>query len=274
MILSTLCQTYTRYFFAGDGVLFMTGFDLNNLLLNFNYNLIMLHDWLLFNRLTLNVSKTKYMIFTVKKLHEHRNLIINEACLECVKQFKYLGLILRDDLSFNDHINFICSKISRIHGLSRVIKSLLGPEGLKSLYFSLVYPHLLLHNIIWGGASATILSKLQRIQNKVIRNILPNSLNLHTNEIFIHLKILNIAKISKYQSLLFLYKWAFCNYYQYLPIRFENFRFDHGYDVRRSHLLRLPFARTENHRRSVWFRAISEWNSLPDQVRDSETRSP
>ena len=47
--------------------------DVNHVLLQINYELLKMSDWLTVNKLSLNVDKTKYMIF-----HNYQRVIANE----------------------------------------------------------------------------------------------------------------------------------------------------------------------------------------------------
>ena len=56
------------------------------------------------NKLPLNESKTKYMVFTQKKLYSNTcNLIVNEVELGCVNIIKFLEVLLNDRLDWRDH---------------------------------------------------------------------------------------------------------------------------------------------------------------------------
>ena len=146
--------------------------------------MILFQDWLLFNKLSININKTKFMIFTVKHYEINDHILLNRSCIEHVRIVKYLGLYLDDKLSFSSHIDFLCSKLSYVRGIMFSIKNNLPIEALRSIYFSLSYSHLLLHNTIWGGATLTTLSKLQIAQNKIARLLIPNPLDITTNEIY------------------------------------------------------------------------------------------
>ena len=67
------------------------------------------------SKLTLNIKKTKLMIFGTKrklaKLPNNRmTLMINNQQVEQVTSFKYLGFILDESLNYTEHISYIYSK--------------------------------------------------------------------------------------------------------------------------------------------------------------------
>ena len=62
--------------FADDTNLFMSGNNLDELIDSMNVELVKITDWINCNKLSLNVSKTKYIVFNLPKkyLHTTRNL--------------------------------------------------------------------------------------------------------------------------------------------------------------------------------------------------------
>ena len=71
------------------------------------------HSWLSANRLTLNVQKTKYMLFLKNKSNDIRELnlrICNDA-IQSVNEFNFLGLYINSILNWDTHTNFIGKRI-------------------------------------------------------------------------------------------------------------------------------------------------------------------
>ena len=112
--------------------------------------LMQMQDWLEYNQLSANVSKTKYMVFSTKGMEFDIDIKLGGAVLEEVKFFKYLGLIIDNRLCFDHHIKCLTSKLNLINGSIYAMKKLVPHDLLRNIYFALVYPHLILHIIIWG----------------------------------------------------------------------------------------------------------------------------
>ncbi len=73
-----------------------------------NKELSMINDWLKVNKLSLNVKKSKYMIFhTQKKNVQSLTLKIDNVVIERVAEFNFLGLTLDEHLTWKCHINKI-----------------------------------------------------------------------------------------------------------------------------------------------------------------------
>ena len=70
------------------------------------------------NKLSLNGSKTKYMVFTRKKNSSDQPVLtVNDTTLERVHSIKFLGVILNDKLDWSEHKVYIKTKISKNIGI-------------------------------------------------------------------------------------------------------------------------------------------------------------
>ena len=70
--------------------------------------------------------------------------------LERVDSFKYLGLKIKCDLTWTDHIKGICSKARRLVGLLfRQFYHYAEPSTIKILYVTLIRPNLEYASTIW-----------------------------------------------------------------------------------------------------------------------------
>ena len=85
--------------------------DINNVHVTVNRGLVGVGNWLKTNRLSLNVSKTSYMIITIQK--QAFDIKIQEAFLTKVSTVKFLGDILDENLTLNGHVNEVTSKMAK-----------------------------------------------------------------------------------------------------------------------------------------------------------------
>ena len=83
-----------------------------------NAELTKLWEWLGANKLSLNITKTKYMVFhTSKRNVIYPNLKVNNNNIEWVTELNFLGVILHSHMTWNKHINHISMKIARSIGI-------------------------------------------------------------------------------------------------------------------------------------------------------------
>ena len=109
-------------------------------------------QWASSNYLKLNATKCKYMIISRKPGVTYTfTFYLNGVPLERVEIFKYLGVLLRSNLSWSDHIAMVCSKARKLLGLLyRQFYNHATPSTIKQLYLSLVRPHLEYMQLLYG----------------------------------------------------------------------------------------------------------------------------
>ena len=102
-----------------------------------NNELSKVSQWLAANKLSINVTKTKYMVFHLhKEVVTYPDLQLNGNKIERVTQFNFLGLILQSNLSWNKHVNHISLKMSKTIGILYRLKSVYPLSVANSLQHS------------------------------------------------------------------------------------------------------------------------------------------
>ncbi len=88
-----------------------------------NNELSMVNNSLKVNKLSLNIKKSKYMIFHTKKKNvQSLTLKIDNVNIEQVAEFTFLGLTLYQHLDWKCHINKLSNKISQCMGILNRLK--------------------------------------------------------------------------------------------------------------------------------------------------------
>ena len=137
-----------------------------------NIELDNLTDWFRANKLSLNVTKTNYMIFTnTNTAQRHMELTMTNKTITPTKCVKFLGVLIDEKLKWDEHIKTVKQKINRSFFAINRAKHFLKRTNLVTLYFSLAYPYLTYGITLWGATYDTYLSKLITMQKKIIRTI-------------------------------------------------------------------------------------------------------
>ena len=90
----------------------MSNQDLDQLLLEFNKSIDYFIKWCYFNRLDINWDKTELMFFTQKrKIDFPKTIKIQDKSINVVDQFKLLGIIIDNDLTFLPQVASLRIKI-------------------------------------------------------------------------------------------------------------------------------------------------------------------
>ena len=111
--------------------------------------LLKVKEWCDTNRLSINFKKTNYMIIksNKKKIADTFKVILpnkdgSEYTLEKKHCIKYLGVLIDDTISWNYHLSYTCSRISRNTGIFLKLRHFLDLKQLKQLYYNPIYPYL------------------------------------------------------------------------------------------------------------------------------------
>lgn len=169
-----------------------------------NSELSKINEWLKVNRLSLNITKTKYMMFHMHNKNVPQiELKIDDVVIEQVSEFNFLGITISEDLKWKKHIDKISNRISRNIGVLNKLKHYLPVPTKLSIYNSLILSHINFGLLIWGYSCERIL----KLQKKSVRIICLSKYNAHTDPIFKQLEILKVGDIFTLQTLKFYYRF-------------------------------------------------------------------
>ena len=126
--------------FAHYTSIFLQNNDIKKLFDAGNKELQLVDQWLIANRLSVNVSKTKYVLFRSaqsKLTTKKQDLVLRQNKIEQVKCIKFFGVYIQEHLTWSRHINHLISKLRSVLGTVIKVKSLLSKRSLL-LYHSLI----------------------------------------------------------------------------------------------------------------------------------------
>ena len=72
-----------------------------------------LHVWFSVNRLSLNVAKTNYMLFTNCCINSNIDIKIDDKSFDRVYSSKFLGVLIDHKLNWKEHVSLINAKVSK-----------------------------------------------------------------------------------------------------------------------------------------------------------------
>ena len=222
------CSEFFTLLFADDTTFQLSGANSQELFTQANEELKKAATWFQANKLTLNTSKTKFMVFrrsncdidlTTLSLEVGSEEIerIGEGCRETA--FKFVGHFIDDKLKWNHHIKHLRCKLSRSNYIIAKSKNFLPQKIRTTLYHSLFRSHLEYGIVSWGGALPSNLKCLVNLQKKCIRNVAGKRARDHTDPIFSKLEVLKLNDLYKVNLLTFMHKY----YYNKQPVGFSNF---------------------------------------------------
>jgi hypothetical protein len=260
--------------FADDTNLFFKHTNLKTLYEFVNNELVKISKWFKLNKLSLNIKKKKnYIIFRNKNkkiTNQNLSLKIDDTVIEQVHNTKFLGVIINQNLTWHDHINTVCTKVSKSIGILLRIRNSVPSNILITLYHTLILPYFNYCNIVWGSQNATALDKLFRKQKKAIRIVTKAKWNAHTGPIFRNHYLLTLFNINKLQIYCFMYKVT----NNLLPSYFQNFFVPnsniHSHYTKQTTKMHKLSCNTQLRAFSIRFYGSRLWNSLSDEIINSK----
>ena len=254
--------------FADDTNLFFNDKDINKIIGTVNKELVNMVDWLQANRLSVNVKKTNYIIFSTvgKHLHINDDLKINGKIINKVDSTKFLGVWLDSKMTWSEHINYIRCKISKGIGILCKARKVLNEKTLITLYYSFIYPYLTYCVEVWGGASDCYISSIFKLQKRAIRILASANYRAHTKPIFDRFEILTLHKIYIYQIALFMFNYNSGMLPDIFYSIFTKNKDIHNYETRQRHKLHVQKAKITLYQRSIKYIGVNIWNYFVDKL--------
>ena len=114
------CSEFTTTLFADDTYLTLSDESLTNLENSANEQLTNIDIWLRSNKLSLNYSKTTYLL--INKLPQisvssEFKLAINQNIIERATSVKYLGVYLDEKLTWSNHLQQLSLQLAKTSGI-------------------------------------------------------------------------------------------------------------------------------------------------------------
>lgn len=181
--------------YADDTAILAHHKNLSELNINLQEHANMLEKWCADNRLNINVSKSKVMYFPPGRRHRNNNLTISieGTTLEQVCNYRYLGYIIDQELSFTDMLNKTLNKLNNTLRIFRMIRQSLTTRAAIMVFKAKVLSLLDYILIFTYTISKKNFKKLQTIQNNFIRCTMKLPKRTNVDHMHCHLNILHVT---------------------------------------------------------------------------------
>ena len=154
--------------FADDTNLFSSGHDISKVQQEVEADLNEISEWLKVNKLSLNIKKTHFIVFTNKNASKPiLSIFIDGHKIDETDHTKFLGVVIDSKLTWKNHISYITGKIAKGIGVITKAIKLLDKNSLITLYHTFIYPYLYCCNHLWGNTYITCLDQLYTMQKKL-----------------------------------------------------------------------------------------------------------
>ena len=196
-----------------------------------NTELKLIVEWLALNKLSLNVKKTKMMLFHYKQRNVTTiipKLEINGTPIERVNEFNFLGIHLDENMTWKPHVKKVACKIACTVGTMKRLKKFMPLKIMKLIYNSLVVPHINYGLILWGHK----IKRINKLQKWAVRTIINAKYNEHTEPIMKKLKILKVKDMFTLTAVKIFHKYKNGKLPAYFNNIFEALPTQHTYNLR------------------------------------------
>ena len=140
---------------------------------------------------------------------------------------------------------------------------------LKKLYFAFIYPHLLYGIEVYANTSKSNLTRLSNLNNKLIRIVLNEKLNVPSAQLYKKLNVLPISELHQMQLVIFVNKCLF--HKDLLPVIFREYFASmntvHNHNTRSNAHLTLFRSNKSIGQRCTNYKCCKLWNLLPENLK-------
>jgi hypothetical protein len=255
------------YHFADDTNLLNFSSSPKQLAKQMNLDLKCLYNWLNANKISLNASKTEYILFKSprKTLHYNFRLFISGKRIIASNYIKYLGILLDSNLNWKSQINSIAVKLKKANGALAKLRYYVPTNILVQVYHAIFSSHLQYCCLTWGQPNSLHINRISVLQNCAIRPMTFATSRTSANKLYAKLELLKFSDLIHMQNILLVHNLL----HNKLPDSVLNtfaVDFTQFHDNPRANpsgLFNLPFVKTVSFgEHSIRYNALSSWNYI------------
>lgn len=223
-----------------------------------------INEWCRQNGLVLNINKTVLLNFhTIQNLPDCSfYILLNGKSIKTVSNTKLLGLNISDTLSWDVHVNTLCSKLNSICYLLKKCRSIVNNNILINIYYA-YFQSVCAYGIIFWGDSPSF-QRAFIIQKRAIRIITKSTVSTSCRSLFKQLKILTVPSLFIYECIVFVAQ------HKELFIMSSDV---HNCNTRSKTQLRLPPHRLSLYSKNMYCNCIRFYNKLPSNLKNENNIS-
>ena len=232
--------------------------------------LLNIAEWMRINKLSLNPTKTEYMIIghprRRKKGESLPQLFINREIIKQVHKTKYLGVIVDDTLGWEEQYESVKKKVAGGLVAMKKLKDILPQSMLFQVYKALVESHFRYADVVWGSLSNTKITALQRLQNRAFEIIQASKIK----DSWIR-PTFSIDQIFQFDRSVQMFKIINKICPESLHGKFAERSSTSKYNTRNKTDLQIPRLNLDYSRKSFHYTGLKTWNAIPTKLRESNT---
>ena len=232
-----------------------------------NADLRILTCWLNANKISLNSSKTEFILFRSrsKSLTFIPFLKLLGKRIYPSSSVKYLGVRIDEHLSWKPHIFETANKLRRANGALSKLRLYIPLKTLVGIYHAIFSSHMRYACQVWGLCDNVACHRILTLQKCALRLITFNAPRSPSNPIFFNLEILKFFDLVEVLNILFIHQHSNRDLPEDLLNTLNLSKTSHSFNTRGSTLglLQLSSVKTKFYGLNSFSRlSIQQWNRL------------
>ena len=257
--------------FADDTTIFFHTNSIDDVISTGKTIMTQITNWFTANKLTLNADKSSFTLFKSSKkvipnIPDHINFFNQK--IKRTSHIKFLGVILDENLTWNHHINEICSKLKRLFHIFYNIRNYLSKVNIKTIYYALVYSRIKYGITVYGQACKTKMQRIQTLQNQLLKVISGKDYRFSTDELHDEFDLLLIKDIANQEILAFVHNYFSNSLPPVFNGYFETLVSNHNINTRNGgNLLNIISHTTDIAASAIKIQGAKLWNKLDNNLK-------
>ena len=173
--------------YADNTIMYFAASNAQEISSTLTSELAKVNDWLVHNSLFIHQGKTECVLFGTGSRLANANLSVNIDGQEPtrVAEYKYLRVILDESLSWNAHVNYLISKVSKRLGILGRTRRSISMHTADIIYRSFIPPVLDYCDTVWNCCRRINAGYIEKVQRRAARIIMQTN---NSDEALAHLR--------------------------------------------------------------------------------------
>ena len=258
--LNNWLETEDIQLYADDTVVYAAGKTTEEIEMQLNLTLKKLSEWCQLNRVTINNSKSKTVLFGTRLTSKDKiKCLLGDTELEQIDNYRYLGVDLDRHLNYDLCITNTIKKVNHKIWLLAKLRYYMTESMAIKIYKGMILPYFDYGDVIYMGGNTKLLNKLQVLQNRALKVCLQVHKRYPTIELHRKCKTTLLANRREMHLKILAYHYTTKRGYTVIPRR----------DTRHmaAPVLLTAISNTKIYERSVLAMAAHAWNNQSPQQR-------
>ena len=256
--------------FADDTTIFFHNDNINDIVTTGKIIMTKLTDWLKANKLTLNADKSSFTIFKsqrkiVPNMPEKIDFL-NQS-IKRASHNKFLGIILDEHLTWNNHISELSNKLKRLFHIFYNIRDFLSKENIKTIYYALVYSRIKYGLCVYGQACQNKMKRIQTLQNQLLKVLSRKNYLFSTDKLHDEFELLKVNDLTKQEIATFVHNYFSNSLPSVFDGYFETLASNHNRNTRNGENLLKIHTNTSFTNPTIKVQGAKVWNNMNNDLK-------